>query len=109
MKRARIAGKRLAGESIRKIAQEERVTKQTVIRVLSRAEFQALQAAYRSQTMEAVPDAIAYLHRRVKQGLKAGPEKDVPGATQAAVKILEGMQVLVPRQQVDLAAETSLK
>ena len=99
----------MAGESIERIAKEEGVTKQTVMRVLSRAEFQALQAAYRSQTMEAVPDSIAYLHRRVKQGLKAGPEKDVPGATQAAVKILEGTQVLVPRQHVDLAAETAIR
>ena len=107
VERERIGARRLAGESIQKIAKEERVTKQTVIRVLSRAEFQALQATYRSKAMEAVPDAVAYLHRRITQGLKAGKWKDVPGATQAAVKILEGMQVLVPRQQMDLAAQTA--
>ena len=109
VERARIAGKRMAGESLERIAKEEGVTKQTVIRVLSRAEFQALQSAYRSKAMEAVPDSLAYLHRRVKQGLRAGAGKDVPGATQAAVKILEGMQILVPRQQVDLAGETTVR
>ena len=104
IQQGRIVGKVLAGGAIRQVAREEGVHHTTVERVLSRSETQAMLAAYRSKALQAAPDALEYLHRRVKQGLMAKPDEDVPGATQAAIKILEGTQVLASKMDIEVAA-----
>ena len=104
IQQGRILGKVLAGAPIRQIAREEGVHHTTVERVLSRSEWQAMLTEYRSRALQAAPDALEYLHRRVKQGLKARPDVDVPGATQAAIKILEGTLVLARKTDIEIAA-----
>ena len=104
IQRSRIVGKALAGKAKTEIAREEGVNRKTVERALTRPEAQALLGAFRSAALQAAPDALEYLHRRVKQGLKAGPDEDVPGATKAAIKILEGTQVFADNVDIDVSA-----
>ena len=104
IQQGRIVGKVLAGLTMRQVAQEEGVHHTTVERVLSRSGWQAMLTEYRSRALQAAPDALEYLHRRVKQGLKARPDVDVPGATQAAIKILEGTLVLARKMDIEVAA-----
>ena len=62
----RILGRKMAGQSHRKIAKEEGVSKNTVTRVLNREEHKGLMAGYRSAVLgDLVPDAIrAVKHHR---------------------------------------------
>ncbi len=88
----RILGRKMAGQSHRKIAREEGVSKNTVTRILSREEYQGLMAGYRSVVLEElVPDAIRTLkHHLRKKSLTAG------------LRVLEGAQVLARGQKKDL-------
>ena len=88
----RILGRKMAGQSYRKIAKEEGVSRNTVTRILSREEYQGMMAGYRSVVLEElVPDAIGTLkHHLRKKSLTAG------------LRVLEGAQVLAKGQKKDL-------
>jgi len=88
----RILGRKMAGQSHRKIAREEGIGKNTVTRILSREEYQGMMAGYRSVVLEElVPDAIRTLkHHLRKKSLTAG------------LRVLEGAQVLARGQKKDL-------
>ncbi len=88
----RILGRKMAGQSHRKIAREEGVSKNTVTRILSREEYQGMMAGYRSVVLEElVPDA----NRTLKHHLR---EKSLT----AGLRVLEGAQVLARGQKKDL-------
>ncbi len=91
-KAKRILGRKMAGQSHRKIAREEGVGKNTVTRILSREEYKGMMAGYRSVVLEElVPDAIRTLkHHLRKKSLSAG------------LRVLEGAQVLARGQKKDL-------
>lgn len=88
----RILGRKMAGQSHRKVAREEGVSKNTVTRILNREEYQGMMAGYRSVVLEElVPDAITTLkHHLRKKSLTAG------------LRVLEGAQVLAKGQKKDL-------
>ena len=89
---ARVAQRRVVGESEREIARNEGLSPSAVHRILSREEFRTIQAEGRSAAVRLVHKAVQVVdHHLDKKDLTAGLET------------LKGTQVLVSRAQTDVA------
>src|SRR6266403_596804 len=90
-KRARVTARRMHGQSIRQIAAEENISKDTVMRVLSHEETSLLVREYRDTILqEHVPLAMDSLKRLLKRDDR-----------QATIETLYGSRVLIHRQEVE--------
>src|SRR5437016_2332129 len=94
-KQARVTARRMHGQSIRQIAAEENISKDTVMRVLSQEETSLLVRGYRDTILqEHVPLAMDSLKRLLKRDDR-----------QATIETLYGSRVLIQRQEVEKVEE----
>jgi len=90
-KQARITARRMHGQSIRQIAAQEKISKDTVMRVLSQEETSLLVRGYRDTILqEHVPLAMDSLKRLLKRDDR-----------QATIETLYGSRVLTQHQEVE--------
>jgi len=89
-KQARITARRMHGQSIRQIAAQENISKDTVMRVLSQEETSLLVRGYRDTILEEhVPLAMDSLKRLLQRDDR-----------QATIETLYGSRVLTERQEI---------
>lgn len=67
LKRAQVVGLRLADKNQTQIAASTGLSRQTVSRILSQSEVEALLNTYREQVLQMVPDALLGLHVLIKE------------------------------------------
>ncbi len=90
-KQARITARRMHGQSIRQIAAQENISKDTVMRVLSQEESSLLVRGYRDTILqEHVPLAMDSLKRLLRRDDR-----------QATIETLYGSRVLTQRQEIE--------
>ncbi len=90
-KQARITARRMHGQSIRQIAAQENISKDTVMRVLSQEESSLLVRGYRDTILqEHVPLAMDSLKRLLQRDDR-----------QATIETLYGSRVLTQRQEIE--------
>ena len=92
-----IALRRAAGETKSSIAKSMGISRETVARVLSQGEFVELIQKSRSELMNMLPRAAGVLRHFLDKKQPTNKSADV------AMRILEGLQVLVPKSRVDVA------
>ena len=89
-KQARITARRMHGQSIRQIAAQEKISKDTVMRVLSQEETSLLVRGYRDAILqEYVPLAMDSLKRLLKRDDR-----------QATIETLYGSRVLLQHEEI---------
>jgi hypothetical protein len=89
-KQARVAARRMHGQSIRQIAAQESISKDTVMRILSKEETSLLIRGYRDTILqEYVPLAMNSLKKLLKREDR-----------QATIETLYGAKVLIDRHEV---------
>ena|SRR6266704_753395 len=94
-KQARVTARRMHGQSIRQIAAQENISKDTVMRVLSQEETSLLVHGYRDTILQDyVPLAMTSLKRLLK-----GDDR------QATIETLYGSKVFLQRQEVEKVQE----
>ncbi len=89
---ARVAQRRMVGESEREIAKNESMSPSAVHRILSREEFRSIQAEGRSDVVRLVHKAAQVVEHHLDK-------KDLTAATET----LKGTQVFVHRAQTEIA------
>jgi len=90
-KQARVTARRMHGQSIREIAAQESISKDTVMRILSNEEASLLIRGYRDTILqEYVPLAMNSLKKLLKQEDR-----------QATIETLYGAKVLIDRHEVE--------
>ena len=95
-RQARIIAASLAGRSQRQIAREVGADRETVRRVLSQSEVQALLDAYRDRLRSIVPDALSQFEHELAilpKGKRQHVRKDT---LWAAAEVLKGPRSLFP-------------
>jgi len=95
VKQARVTARRMHGQSIREIAAQENISKDTVMRILSKEEISLLVQGYRDTILQDfVPLAMNSLKRLLKRDDR-----------QATIETLYGSRVLVQREEIQIAEE----
>ena len=80
-----------AGRSQRDTSRELGLSRNTVARVLSQAEYQELLGLFRDQLLELVPESLCVARHRLRQN-----------SEKMAIEVLRGTQVAVPRQEAEV-------
>jgi Helix-turn-helix domain of resolvase len=94
-KQARVTARRMQGQSIRQIATQENISKDTVMRILSKEETSLLIRGYRDTILQDhVPLAMSSLKRLLKRDDR-----------QATIETLKGSRVLIDRHEVATVQE----
>ena len=89
--------RRAAGETKSSIAKSMGISRETVARVLSQGEFQELVQKSRSELINLLPRAAGVLRYFLNKKHPTNKSADV------ALKMMEGLQVLIPKSRVDVA------
>jgi Helix-turn-helix domain of resolvase len=90
-KQARVTARRMQGQSIRQIATQENISKDTVMRILSKEETSLLIRGYRDTILQ---DYVPLAMNSLKNLLKRDDR-------QATIETLYGAKVLIQRQEVE--------
>jgi hypothetical protein len=95
-KQARVTARRMHGQSIRQIAAQENISKDTVMRVLSQEETSLFVQGYRDTILQDyVPLAMNSLKRLLK-----GDDR------QATIETLYGAKIFTQRQEIEKVQDT---
>jgi hypothetical protein len=92
IKRAEVVGLHLAHKTRTEIATLTGLNRQTVSRILSQSEVEALLQTYRSHVLQMIPDALAGLHVLIR-------ELD----RQAIIETLYGAKVFTERKELEVS------